>query len=149
MFFPHHEQKRYKIWQKWSSRSSHQRCSIKKVFLEISQNSQGNNCTRFSILIKLQVSGLQLIKKETLEQVFSCEFYEISKNTFFTEHLWTTASGVTPREIIKVAPQVKGTQEKFPRTWIREYSPRKVFREVLKPKPSMLQLSVYEKSACN
>ena len=25
-------------------------------------------------------------------QVFSCEFCEISKNTFFTEHLWTTAS---------------------------------------------------------
>ena len=33
------------------------------------------------------------IKKETLAQVFSCEFYEISKNTFFTEHLWATASG--------------------------------------------------------
>ena len=31
-------------------------------------------------------------KKETLAQVFSCEFYEISKNTFFTEHLRTTAS---------------------------------------------------------
>ena len=24
--------------------------------------------------------------------MFSCEFCEISKNTFFTEHLWTTAS---------------------------------------------------------
>ena len=24
--------------------------------------------------------------------MFSCEFYEISKNTFFTEHLLTTAS---------------------------------------------------------
>ena len=23
--------------------------------------------------------------------MFSCEFYEISKNTIFTEHLWTTA----------------------------------------------------------
>ena len=32
------------------------------------------------------------IKKETLAQVFSCEFCEISKNTFFTERLWTTAS---------------------------------------------------------
>ena len=39
-----------------------------KVFLEIPQN-----------------------KKETLAQVFSCEFCEISKNTFFTEHLWATA----------------------------------------------------------
>ena len=27
------------------------------------------------------------IKKETLAQVFSCEFFEIYKNTFFTEHL--------------------------------------------------------------
>ena len=26
-------------------------------------------------------------KKQTLAQVFSCEFCEISKNTFFTEHL--------------------------------------------------------------
>ena len=32
------------------------------------------------------------IKKETLAQVFSYEFCEISKNTSFTEHLWTTAS---------------------------------------------------------
>ena len=28
-----------------------------------------------------------LLKKETLVQVFSCEFCEISKNTFFTEHI--------------------------------------------------------------
>ena len=33
------------------------------------------------------------IKKETLAEVFSCEFCEFSKNTFFTEHLRTTASG--------------------------------------------------------
>ena len=32
------------------------------------------------------------ISKKTLAQVFSCEFCEISKNTFFTEHLRTTAS---------------------------------------------------------
>ena len=31
-------------------------------------------------------------KKVTLAQMFSCEFCEISKNTCFTEHLWTTAS---------------------------------------------------------
>ena len=32
------------------------------------------------------------IKKETQAQVFFCEFCEIIKNTFFTEHLWATAS---------------------------------------------------------
>ena len=31
-----------------------QTCSVKKVFLEISQNSQENTCARVSILIKLQ-----------------------------------------------------------------------------------------------
>ena len=31
------------------------------------------------------------IKKEALAHVFSCEFCEIFQNTFFTEHLWTTA----------------------------------------------------------
>ena len=33
-----------------------------------------------------------LLKKVTLAHVFYCEFCEISKNTFFTEHFWTTAS---------------------------------------------------------
>ena len=50
-------------------RSSHLRCSVKKVFLEISQNSQKNTCTRDSFLIKLQARP---------------------KNAFYTEHLRTT-----------------------------------------------------------
>ena len=33
-----------------------------------------------------------VLRKETLSQVFFCEFCEISKSTFLTEHLWTTAS---------------------------------------------------------
>ena len=64
----------------------------KKVFLEILQNSQENNCARVSFLIKLQVLVCNFIKKESLAQVFSFEFCEISKNNFFTEHLRTTAS---------------------------------------------------------
>ena len=62
---------------------------VKKLFLETSQNSQENNCTRVSFLMKLPAWGLQLcIKKETLAQAFSCEFCGISKNTLFTKHLW-------------------------------------------------------------
>ena len=67
-----------------------QRGSVKKVFLEISQNSHENTCARVAFLLKLQACNF--IKKETLAQVFSCEFYEISKSTIFTEHLQTTAS---------------------------------------------------------
>ena len=60
--------------------------------LEISQNLQENIYARVSFLIKLQASGCNFIKKETLSQMFSCEFREISKKTFFIEHLWATAS---------------------------------------------------------
>ena len=52
-------------------RSSHRRCSVKMVFLKILQNSQ-ENCRH----------ACNFIKKETLAQVFSCEFCEISKNIF-------------------------------------------------------------------
>ena len=45
------------------------------MFIEISQNSQENTCSR---------------KIETLEQVFSCEFCDISKTTSFAEHLRAT-----------------------------------------------------------
>ena len=40
----------------------------------------------------LQAQACNFIKKETRAQLFSCEFWEISENTLFTEHLWTTAS---------------------------------------------------------
>ena len=66
-----------------------QRFSVKKVFLEILQNSQENNCVRVSL-----PEACTFIKKQTLVQVFSCEFCEIS-NIFFIEHLWTTASEVS------------------------------------------------------
>ena len=74
------------------NKSSQRRCSAKKVLLEISQNSHEKTCTRVSFLMKLQFLACNFIKKETVAQVFSCEFYEISKNTIFTEHLWATAS---------------------------------------------------------
>ena len=58
---------------------------FKKVagLLEILPNSQENIYARASF---------NFIKKETLAQVFSCEFWKISKNTCFTEHLWAAAS---------------------------------------------------------
>ena len=43
-----------------------------------------------SFLIKLQTCNF--IERKILAQAFSCEFSEISKNTFFTEHLRTTVS---------------------------------------------------------
>ena len=58
-----------------------QRFSVKQVFLEILQNSQKS---RVSFLLKLNTSRLQLyLKRDSGTGVFlSCEFCEISKNTF-------------------------------------------------------------------
>ena len=76
----------------------------KKVFLEISQNSQKITSARASFLIKLQAWGLQLFQKpkEALAQVFSGEFCEISRNNLFTEHLWTTASDLQKQSFADV-----------------------------------------------
>ena len=60
-----------------------QTCSVRKVFSEILQKSQENTCARVSILIKLQAWACSFIKKETLAQVFSCDFCEISKEHLF------------------------------------------------------------------
>ena len=57
---------------------------------KISQNSQENTCA--------SPQARNFVKKETLAQMFSCEFCEISKNTF-TKYLWTAAS--VKKEIIQ------------------------------------------------
>ena len=62
------------------------------VFLETLQNSQENTCARVSFLIKLQAEA-NFIKRETMAQVFSCEFSESSKNTFSHRTLPVAASG--------------------------------------------------------
>ena len=51
---------------------------MKRVFLEISQNSQENTYVRDSFEINLKALTCNFIKKESLAQVFSCEFCEIS-----------------------------------------------------------------------
>ena len=55
-----------------------QRCTVKKVFLEISWNWQENTCAGVSFLTKF-------IKKATLAQVLSREFCKIYKSTFFSD----------------------------------------------------------------
>ena len=66
-----------------------QMCSVKKVFLEISQE---NTSARVSFLIRLQG------EKEILAKVFSCEFRKISKNIF--SYITTPVVAYGPRKII-------------------------------------------------
>ena len=65
------------------SRSSHRRCSIREGVVP-------GSLFKWSYRLK----ACNFIKKEALAQLLSCEYCEISKNTFFTEHLWAAASGV-------------------------------------------------------
>ena len=59
-------------------RSSHQRCSIKNGVLRNFAKFTGKHLCQSLLLMKLRAS------KETLAQMYSSEFCEISKNTFFT-----------------------------------------------------------------
>ena len=66
-----------------------QRCSVKKMSLNIFKNSQENTGTRTSFLIKLQTSGLSRVtslKKESGTGVL-CEFLKLLQSTFF-KHFW-------------------------------------------------------------
>ena len=76
----------------FTSRSSRQRCSVKKGVLRNFLKFTGKHLCQSLFFNKVAGSACNFIKKETLAQLFSCEFYEISKNPFFTEHVWATAS---------------------------------------------------------
>ena len=54
----------------WEYRSSHQRCSVKKGFLKISQNSQENTCARVSL------------KKRHWHRCFPVNFPKFSRTPF-------------------------------------------------------------------
>ena len=69
----------------------------KKVLLEILQNSQENTCA------SLFFQACNFIKKETLAQVFSCEFCEISNTYSYRRPL--VAAFVLPAKKIKKKSQ--------------------------------------------
>ena len=62
-----------------------QTCSVKKVYLEISRNSQENTCTRVSFLIKLRPATL--LKQRLWHGCFSMNFAKFLRTPFLTEHL--------------------------------------------------------------
>ena len=70
-----------------------QKCSVKKVFLNISQNLQKTPV--LSSWKRLWPQSCNYIKKETLAQVFSCKFCKILKNNYFNRTSLTAASIVS------------------------------------------------------
>ena len=59
------------------------RCSVKKVFLEIWQNSQENTCDTVSFSVKLQA----LLKKRLWRRCFSVNLAKFLRTAFLIEHL--------------------------------------------------------------
>ena len=68
-----------------SFRSRHRRCSVKKIFFEILQNSQEKTCARVSFLNK--VAGLRLG-----DRCFPVNFANFLRTPFLREHFQATAS---------------------------------------------------------
>ena len=62
-----------------------------------------------SQLLDYTVSSINFIKKQALAQVFSCEFYEISKNTFFYSGgcFWFAAVNCCYTFILKLPSQIE------------------------------------------
>ena len=58
---------------------------MKKVPIEVAQNSHENTCVRVSFS---EPPPCNFIKKETLAQVFPCEFVKFLRTPFYTQQLW-------------------------------------------------------------
>ena len=66
-----------------------QKCSVKKVFLEISEHSQENTCARVSFFNK--IAGLKpatLLKKRLWHRCFPMNAVKFLRTPFHIEHLW-------------------------------------------------------------
>ena len=77
------------------SRSNCVEVFCRKEVLKIFTKFRGKQLSQslfFKKVAGVRPKACNFIKKETVAQVFSCEFWEISKNTFSTEHVWATGS---------------------------------------------------------
>ena len=72
-------------------RSRHRRCSVTKDVIRKFSKFTGKHLCQRLFLNKVASAACNFNEKEALAQVFSYEFYEISKNAFFAEYLQTTA----------------------------------------------------------
>ena len=71
---------------------------LKRCLGVLTDAATGSVLRNFAKLTGKDLSGKasagNFIKKEALVLVFSCDFHEISKNTFFTEHLCENVSAL-------------------------------------------------------
>ena len=63
-------------------------------YVSLNPRSVNDSCQRCSVKKGVLPKSCNFIKKESVALVFSGEFSEISKKTYFIEHLLVTASGM-------------------------------------------------------
>ena len=68
-----------------------QMCPVKKVFLEISQNSQENT----------QAAPATLLKKRIWHRCFPVDFAKFLRTPFLIEHLWWLLSSIYSRFFVR------------------------------------------------
>ena len=76
------------VYFRFDTEAVGQRCSVKKVLLEISKNSQENTCAR---VFFNKVAGLRpatLLKKRAWHWCFAVNFTKFLRTSFYIEHLW-------------------------------------------------------------
>ena len=84
---------------------------------------------------------LQKFKKETLAQVFSCEFCEISKNTFFAEHLqWLLLFFIKFYNGCK-----KLSQKRFEDIWVEKDRSQSVVLQLSSTKHLMFHINEFKR----
>ena len=74
------------------------RCSVKKVFLEISQNSQENTCARD--FLNKSCRPATLLQKSLRHRCFLVNFAKFLGTPFFTEHLRASVSENKEKQFI-------------------------------------------------
>ena len=73
-------------------RNSHRICSVEKGVFKNFANFTRKHLCQSLFFNKVASKRLQLYLKEALAQVFSCEYRETFKSTYFPEQIRTTAS---------------------------------------------------------
>ena len=82
-----------------------QRCPVKKVFLEISQNSLENTSARVSFLIKLQAWG-----PKWTTVIFLVNLVKFLRSFFFSKHMWVAI-------FVSFNPVSKAREQLIPTYW--------------------------------
>ena len=97
-------------WVKQCSEAAIQRCSVKKVFLKISQNSQENTCARALFFNEVaDFRPVTLLKKWLWHMCFPVTFEKFLRTCILIEHFWWILLDIFDKVFVGILVSVRGT----------------------------------------